>query len=343
MKIIIIGAGWYGMHIINFLLENYKNIDIKILEKKKTFFDNSSNYNQNRLHLGYHYPRSSKTRELCKSGYDKFIKKYRDVIDFIDNNFYLISNESLIDYETYKKIYSNDIKFNHSEIVNRYFDNIDGNIINTKEKIVNSEKVKKYFKKNKKYIKFDYEVKNIETKNDKIIINNEIECNLLLDCTYNQLGISKKIYSYELTISLIYKRLNNNICFESLTIMDGEFFSLFPRDISKESYTLTHVKYTPLIKSKNIVDILNYKLDKKKIKLVIKNMEKEVKFYYKEFNTDFIYKDYFTSYKCKLIDNNDNRECNIDEINNIISVNCGKITGIFKFEDYLKKYLQDKL
>ena len=339
MKIIIIGGGWYGLHITNFLLENYKNVELQILEKTPKFFENSSNYNQNRLHLGYHYPRSSNTRELCKTGYDRFIKKYRNVIDFIDNNFYLISKESLIDYETYKKIYSNDLKYDHTEIINRYFTNIDGNIINTKEKIINSNKVKKYFEKNKKLIKFNYEVKKIEKRNNKIIINDDLECDLLLDCTYNQLGISKKKYIYELTISLIYQKINNNVSFESLTIMDGDFFSLFPRDISKEKYTLTHVKYTPLIKSYDIHDILSYKIDKKKVQKIIENMENEVKKYYKEFKKDFIYKDYFTSYKCKLIDNNDNRDCIIEENDNIISVNCGKITGIFKFEDYIKNYI----
>ena len=192
--IIIIGSGWYGLHILKYLKEKFNYLNIILLEKNNDIFENSSNYNQNRLHLGYHYPRSFKTRKLCKLGYDKFVKQYREVIDFIDNNFYIISNESLIDYDTFIKIYSNDDKYDHTIIKNNYFENIDNNIINTKEKIINSIKAKNYFKTNIDYnlIKFNYEVKHIENNNNKIIINNDLNCDLLIDCTYNQLTLSKK-------------------------------------------------------------------------------------------------------------------------------------------------------
>lgn len=144
MHIIIIGSGWYGLH--TYLLLQNTGHKITILEKKKTIFDNSSNFNQNRLHLGYHYPRSSKTRELCLKGYSRFILKYRELIDFIDSNYYLISKKSIIDYETYIQIFNND-NYYHNIEKNHYFQNIDGNIINTKEKIINSFKAKKYFTK----------------------------------------------------------------------------------------------------------------------------------------------------------------------------------------------------
>ena len=62
-------------------------------------------FNQNRLHLGFHYPRSYKTRLLCKNGYDKFIKQYSELTDIIDKNYYCIADESILDYETYKHIF----------------------------------------------------------------------------------------------------------------------------------------------------------------------------------------------------------------------------------------------
>ena len=143
---------------------------------------------------------------------------------------------------------------------------------------------------------------------------------------------------YEITIRLLYKRKNFEKKFDSLTIMDGPFFSLFPRDITKKMYTLTHVKYTPLVKSDNIDNIVNYNLIQDKITEIKKLMEKDVKTYYPTFLKDFEYNDYFTSYKCKSISGNDARNCNIVENNNIISVNCGKITGIFQFEQYVKEF-----
>ena len=77
--------------------------------------------------------------------YYKFVSKYREVVDFIDHNYYLISNNSFIDYNTYLKIFS-DINYQHNIIKNTEFNNIEGNIINTREKIINSEKSKDYFK-----------------------------------------------------------------------------------------------------------------------------------------------------------------------------------------------------
>ena len=338
MKIIIIGAGWYGLHSYIFLKSNLKDCDIKILEKDKIFFNNSSNFNQNRLHLGYHYPRSYKTRKLCLNGYKKFINKYREVIDFIDFNYYLIANNSFIDYDTYMSIFS-DNHYHHNIIKNTTFTNIDGNIINTKEKIINSNKVKKLFKKkfNKNDLTLGYEVKKISRNDNKIVINDDLECDLLIDCTYNQLNLSKKKYTYELTISLLYDRTNFDEHFESITVMDGPFFSLFPRDISKKTYTLTHVTYTPLIKSNKIEDIEKYVLQKDTVINIKNKMEETVLNIYPNFKKNFCYKSYFTSYKCKVNCTNDSRECIIEENNNIINVNCGKIIGIFEFEEYLKK------
>ena len=343
-QIVIVGAGWYGCHTYKFLTELYSTkIKILIVDKNQCIFDNSSNFNQNRLHLGYHYPRCSKTRNICKIGYHKFIKEYRDLLDFIDNNYYCISKDSFIDYNTYLQIYLNDTDYNHTIIENTYLNNIEGGMINTKEKIINSDKVKKYFLKliDNNDIKLNYKVNKIENINNKVIINDDIECDLLIDCTYNQQQLSKKNYVYENTISLLYKRVNFTNNFDSLTIMDGPFFSLFPRDITKQLYTLTHVKYTPYLSSTNVDDILSNNniniLDVEKIK---NKMEIDVKKYYKDFKKHFIYYDYFTSYKCKNLCQNDSRNCNIEKNGNIITVNCGKIIGIFEFEEYIKQFMK---
>jgi hypothetical protein len=80
----------------------------------------------------------------------------------------------------------------------------------------------------------------------------------------------------------------------------------------------------------NIVDV-------EKIK---NNMEIDVKKYYKDFKKHFVYYDYFTSYKCKNLCQNDSRSCNIEKNGNIITVNCGKIIGIFEFEKYIKQFMK---
>jgi len=256
------------------------------------------------------------------------------VVDFIDNNYYCISNDSFIDFNTFKQIY-NLPEYKHTIIPNKLFNNIDGDIINTQEKIINSKKSKKFFKKNIKCkIRFNYLVENIQQIDNKVIINNDIECDLLFDCTYNQLNLSSKNYVYENTISLLYERINFDDDYDSLTIMDGSFFSLFPRDIDKKLYSLTHVTYTPFHKTNNINELEN-NIEEDQVKQIRDNIINDVKKYIPNFNQKYIYKSYFTSYKCKTLSNNDARNCIIEQDYNVISVNCGKIIGIFDLEDFI--------
>lgn len=181
---------------------------------------------------------------------------------------------------------------------------------------------------------------NIKQTNEKVIINDDIECDLLIDCSYNKLGLSNKKYIYENTISFIYERINFNDDYDSLTIMDGDFFSLFPRDVNKKLYSLTHVKYTPFQKEYDITK-LNDNLSEEEINKINVNMENDVLKYLPNFKNHFKLKTYFLSYKCKLLSNNDSRECIIEQNNNLINVNCGKIIGIFELEEYLKNFFQN--
>ena len=338
MKIVVIGGGWYGMHIYR-VLKKCDKVDLLVLEKN-TLFEGSSLNNQNRLHLGYHYPRSFKTRTLCMKYYKEFIKNYGSTVDDIEKNIYAIAQGSNLDYGTYIKIFSDIDMYNHTVKENTLLEDVDGELIETNEKFINATKAKDFFNNliDEGDIRLNYEVTDIHKVNNKLLINNEIECDLILDCTFNQLQLSRKKYTYELTISLVYENINET-SFGALTIMDGNFFSIFPRDIKAKTYTLTHVKYTPLLKSDNLQEILDYNVTDENVKGVIENMESEVLKMYKSFNENFVYKYYFLSYKCKPLSNCDTRECNIENNDGIISVNCGKISGIFEFEEYIADYL----
>ena len=346
-NVIVIGTGWYGCHIALFLKSN--GYDVTIIEKNSEIFDNSSFYNQNRLHLGYHYPRDFSTRNLCKYNYDKFNKIYSDVIDKIENNYYLISNSSIIDYDTYEHIYKYE-KFKFNIVKNKIFKNVNSNIIQVDEQVINSNKIKKIFSDelNKCNIPiiFNTEVLNVTNINSIVHVNckndKNFTCDMLLDCTYNQLGLSSEEYIYELTISLVFKRIRNTE-FDAITIMDGKLFSLYPREIDKQLFTLTDVEYTPIIKSKNYNDIKNYIIKDDEIESIKIKMINKCKLYYPDFENDFEYQSYFISKKTKKISESDSRDITIEEIdNNIISVNCGKIYGIFEFEEYIKSVIEKR-
>jgi len=341
-NIIIIGGGWYGCHIANKLKNKF---NVTLIEKNSTIFNNSSYYNQNRLHLGFHYSRNYLTRQLCKKNFNNFIEKYNCCVEHIYNNYYVISKDSLIDYMSYKHIFQYE-DYNLKTIENKFFINIDGNIIVTDEMVINSNIIKTFFEDELKNINFIFNttVNNIEKNIENIIVetnNGSYNCDLLLDCTFNQLQLSTKKYKYELTISLVFKKINENLFFGALTVMDGPFFSIYPRDLKNNLYTLTDVEYTPIFSSNNYNDIDSYILTKEKLEEIKQNMINKVNLYYNEFNNDFEYQTYFLSKKTKLISGSDSRYVNIEELDkNIITVNCGKIYGIFEFEKFIMNYIK---
>jgi hypothetical protein len=310
MKIAIIGAGWVGCHLA---LSLKKDHEIKLYEKKEVFLESSSK-NQNRLHLGYHYSRSYSTRNLCKITFDKFVKQYGHLIDDIQKNYYAISSDnSLLDFETYLKIY--DDFQTHYSVENIFLKNIT-KLINVDEKYINPKKAKKYFED----ILCDViEYENIDnSKLEKI----KFDYDLVVNCTNNNFcPIVDNVFSENCT-TLIYKKIKN-IEFGAITLVDGKLFSIYPYDIENDLFTLTDVEFTP---NKNM------SVGEKKIK-----MESKVLYYYETFLNNFEYYSYFESKKNKIKNLSDTRVPNIKRENNMINVFTGKIQGIYLIEDYIKK------
>lgn len=141
-----------------------------------------------------------------------------------------------------------------------------------------------------------------------------------------------------MTISLLFERINDTH-FSGITVMDGKFFSLYPRDIINNIFTLTDVEYTPLIIANTDKDFNSYIINDKKEKEIKTKMINKVKEYYSEFENNFSYKGYFISRKVKYQSATDSRDICINNSNNVINVTCGKIYGIFDLEKYIKEIL----
>ena len=94
IKICIIGAGWFGCH-IGYELKK-RNFKVKIFEKGNDIFANASGNNTNRLHLGFHYPRSFTTRKMSYEGYIKFLRHYPSLSNKLNYNIYAIADDKKI-------------------------------------------------------------------------------------------------------------------------------------------------------------------------------------------------------------------------------------------------------
>ena len=326
-RICIIGAGWYGCHLGMVLKSMGK--EFIIYEKASEIFTGSSYNNQNRLHIGFHYARSLPTRELCKNGYYKFLEQYGNIVEFLNNNYYCVAKESNIDYGTYK-IIMEAMNVEMEEVECEELKNIEG-ILNTKEGFVKNYVAKAYFQKELgKYIETNVEISKDFFEEEK----NNYE--FIFNCTNNVLNSNKDFY-YEKTLSLIYQKVKNLDTINGYTLVDGPLCSLYPYDMRSQKYTLTDVEKTPLHKSYEYIDIINYE-----IKDFIERreyMENKIRKYHKNFDEEYKYVDHYTSLKIKKISKSDERLCYINQEDNIINVFCDKILGIFIFEDYVKKLL----
>lgn len=324
MKIAIIGGGWVGCHLALKLKE--KN-DVVIYEKNDNLFEETSYKNQNRLHLGYHYSRNSKTRNLCFNTFDRFIKDYSFLTEKLLKNLYCIpKNESIIDYNTFKQIFNN---YNIDDIEHS-LSNIEG-CVNTDERFINFELAKKFFNENLS----DLIIK--ETVDNNKIKEIQKKFDLVINCTNNQIKNKTLDNSfYELTLTLIYEKVQP-LLFDALTLVDGKLFSIYP--YHNNNYTLTDVEHTPIKKFNSIKKLNNFinNFDEKIVNEKKKLIENKVNMYYNNFANDFKYKTYFLSVKSKIKNLSDDRSPIITKDKNLIHCFTGKIQGIYLIEDYLKK------
>ena len=323
MKIAIIGGGWVGCHLAYKLKGTH---DVNLFEKNNLLFKETSYNNQNRLHLGFHYSRNHKTRQMCKDTFSKFMDEYGFLTKEVPNNFYCIPNtKSFIDYVTYLEIFRDFDK----EITDVKYNDVEG-CINTGERHIDFDKASDFFNEELKDIVVNRNV----TKNELIELSNEYE--MVINATNNHIKHSSRNNSfYELTISLLYKKIKDTN-FDSLTLVDGEFFSIYP--YKNDVYTLTDVEHTPIRKFNSVsklnsfVKTINQDLIDKKIS----RMEKKVKHYLPEFNSHYEYYGHFLSTKSKIISMSDERYPIIDKKDNIINCFTGKIQGIYIIENYIQ-------
>ena len=314
----IIGAGIYGCHLYKYLYENY-GIRSKIYDAD--FFNKASFYNQNRLHIGYHYPRSKKTRDLCLKGHYIFKSEYGFSLRKLDDNYYVIHNNSVIDFGTYLQIFDHNI-YNYEILSNQNNDitmlNYEGIILVKDEYFIDIFDLKKHFYDiifkdhiNHKYIKDIFDKKN----------------NTVFDCTNNQLlkynSYNDIILKNEHTLIIYLKKKQLCDKFIGINYFDGNFFSIYP--MVDNMYTLT----SPLFN-----DVSN-----KNINACVEELLNICRTNISNFDDLFVFDSYRTSLKNKFSTNSCSRELLYFKNNNVHSFSCGKLTGIYDMIDIVKQIL----
>lgn len=332
-KISVIGAGWYGCHIALSLLN--RGFEVSLYEKEKSIFSKASGFNQNRLHQGFHYPRCKTTRQQSKRGYHLFRKHYEFLVRDLNYNLYAVpKRESLIDFETFKDIMTTTgLRFEDVSAVSPFsLLNIEGSV-DCEEAVIDPFKAKKHF--NKCLSGVLHLGSNITPEELKVL---QATNDFVIDCTWGGLQPNSEHY-YESCIYFIgqSERYRNM----GLTLMDGEFFSIYP--CSDEMHTITHVTHTPIEnhmeQSAAYESIEKLKRDEVFIEEKKSSMSNAIELYYPKFCTDFEIVDVKFAVKTKPITNLASRYVTVETENNLIKVQSGKIDTVFDAESTIMKVI----
>lgn len=255
MKIKILGGGWYGCHLAVALRD--AGYDVTLFESRSELFSGASGANPARLHLGFHYPRSMKTRLFSQEHYRGFMDRYGDLTKSVPINVYAVAeDDSMVDFGTYLKVLCDEVSFVPIDRPSEFgLRNVEGAVLTGERHIVISE-ARKYF---------------TDELSGKVQLNTDgkdiggfdwaIDCTF---CSYESISVQR----FEPCVTGILRGPSN----KAVTIMDGPFPSVYPWDESKGLSSLTSAKYTPLkrcdtyLEARSVLDHTSLREVEKRVK-----------------------------------------------------------------------------
>lgn len=324
-KYYIIGGGWYGCFVANFFERH--DIPYILIEAEEDLFLGASGFNQNRLHLGYHYPRNQATRLECMNGFDWFLKEFPSLVSDVENNIYAIHKNSLLDYGTYKSIYEHE-GYEFKEANPKFLLGIT-HCISVKEKFIDPSKAAQYWRSKGLQINFNSKAQVV---NDTLFVNGGQVSDAIgvIDCTWGNMS-GNQYGEAEYFVSFVLKPKTKNDDFGALTVMDGEFFSIYP--YINGLFTLTHVKHG-IAGTRRLTSL--------QIDRIKKDTIRDVKTVYPSFDHFFEIDSYFLSRKFKRKSTTADRSVKFiqhSSLKNSFQILSGKIDSLYLVQDHLEDNL----
>ena len=296
MKVAIIGGGFYGIMASIELASNESINEVTIYEKKNGLMQGAGKYNQARLHLGFHYPRSKETIFQSKNGFLFYKKKFPNITKSINKNIYLVRDDGLVGSDEYIKIMEdNELYFKYFDITDCAFkykyDGVGFKALQVEERYIDFLKLKNFLFKQVDNlgvnIRLKQEVRNIDSNKGNILFNNgeKEKFDFIVNCTYTDpfMGFSEEKIDLKYEFCTLLVIASNEIQNQAITIMDGDYVSIYPW--FSNLHSVSSVKFTPSIKTDNLLDLQN-KIKKRTIDEIEKtnlSIEEHMKYFF-EFN-----------------------------------------------------------
>ena len=209
MRVAIAGAGWFGCHIASELILG--GHEVTVFEASDDVFTGTSGMNQNRLHLGFHYPRSYQTREQSKKGFRLFVEQYPELSVPVPSNVYAIAEErSLVDFETYRQVMdATEIEYSVRAPSDFGLVGVSG-AITCQERLVATGRARKHFREFlQPFRRLREPVTSVKAVRLGILVNGE-HFDAIVSCTWGNLESHEKVdMRYESCLMLLYRGSEN--------------------------------------------------------------------------------------------------------------------------------------
>jgi hypothetical protein len=248
-KIAIVGAGIFGCSIALELAKEGHNVTV--FEQDQDIMLRATKNNHNRIHYGYHYPRSLETTKQSLDGLISFLASYSEAVLFGFKNYYAIAkNDSLTSTGqfkefckeagiSYKIAYPDKMLMNPELISESYL--VDEPIYdwNRLQQIVKSKLGNS----------------NVNLKLNSSFLESSESFDFVINCTYSNINtICRHVGVHELNFHMqdvIIPVFETDLSKTGLTVMDGPFCSIMPKGFEPGRFLLYHAKYSIVEESMN--------------------------------------------------------------------------------------------
>lgn len=326
MRVAVIGGGWYGCHLAIRLIR--AGIDVELFEQSDALLGAAAKNNQLRLHTGFHYLRSSKTRLESLKGYYRFLSDYPTFSRPIDRNFYAVpENETLIDADTVRVVLSaSQIPFcDVSEDRRSLGEALEASFL-SEERLILVDNARKFF---------THELGGKVHYGEHVDSPQRLTADFdwVIDSTYLSIASQPGVI-HEATLLGEFDS-HYDLPFGALTLIDGPLWSIYPTE-TLDRYSLSHVAFSPLLQADNRADIDSF-LDSPNLKnhaeKALAEMRTHVLRYapYLKDQLDTL-RIRFITRKVKTQKTSASREVLVSSYGRVISVRQGKIDAIFEAE-----------
>jgi glycine/D-amino acid oxidase-like deaminating enzyme len=258
-KLAVVGAGFYGLSIALAALE--KGWDVTVFESRSGPMKAASEFNQARVHGGYHYPRSLITAMRSRNLYRKFIEDYSDAVTENSLATYLIANNSKVSTDQFKRI-TKVIGAPLLPIQSRVRGLIDWSSVDAgfsvEEAVFDSSVLcdllmKKFYSLDGQ-IFFDVKIIGIREEIDFVQLSiqdnaKDLVYDAVAICTYGftrafpeEVGFKSEVEAE--VCEMVVIELPKDLLHLSITVMDGPFWSVTPFPL-RGGHILSSVRHTP--------------------------------------------------------------------------------------------------